>query len=156
MLEVHPILMDYKLLLTDLSTNLSKKSIGTDKGLAQIGDAVVNLAYSVGKSLYLSKNNPNKKIIRTGTKVNKTILSSALKKADLKSFAKLRSDAHDMANTVEAIVAYLWINQQYTLPDLINFISDHLYGNPSSRKEENNIASEVFTKFLNKYKDFLP
>ena len=47
--------MDYEFLIADLNRKKSQKSIGTDKGLAKIGDGIVNLAYSVAKSIYLTK-----------------------------------------------------------------------------------------------------
>ena len=72
--------MDYEFLIKDLNLNKSQKIIGTDKGLAKIGDAIVNLAYSVSKSNFLTKNNPTNKPIRTGKKVGRTILEAALKK----------------------------------------------------------------------------
>ncbi|MBY8988694.1 MAG: hypothetical protein KGD61_09590, partial [Candidatus Lokiarchaeota archaeon] len=94
--------MSYNFLLKDLNNNLTQKSIGTDKGLAKIGDGIVNLTYSVAKSIFLTRNSKNNKSVRTGVKVSKTILANALKEADMKKFAKSRADAHDLANTVEA------------------------------------------------------
>lgn len=88
--------MDYEFLIKDLVLNKTQKAIGTDKGLAKIGDGIVNLTYSIAKSIYLTKNSPNNNILRTGTKVSKTILATALKKANLKAFAKTRADAHDL------------------------------------------------------------
>jgi len=58
--------MDYEYLISDLNLNKTQRAIGTDKGLAKIGDGIVNLAYSVAKSIYLTKNNPNNKNVRTG------------------------------------------------------------------------------------------
>ena len=74
--------MDYKFLINDLNLNKSQKVIGTDKGLAKIGDGIVNLAYSVAKSIYLTNNNQNDKIIRTGKKVSKTIPAVPAKKIE--------------------------------------------------------------------------
>ena len=54
--------MAYNFLLKDLNLNLTQRSIGTDKGLAKIGDGIVNLTYSVAKSMYLTRNNKNNKI----------------------------------------------------------------------------------------------
>ena len=76
--------MDYEFLIKDLNLNKSQKIIGTDKGLAKIGDGIVNVAYSIAKSIYLTNNNPNNNIIRTGKKVGKNILEAALKNANMK------------------------------------------------------------------------
>lgn len=143
--------MSYKFLISDLN---SQKRIGTDKGLAKIGDGIVNLAYSIAKSIYLTENSSN--ILRTGIKVNKMILSNALKNADMKNFAKNRADAHDLANTVEAIIAYVLLNNKMTLNDIIDFLKDNLSGDIQSRTLEIKNATVAFTNLLNYTKKFLP
>ncbi|MBY8984596.1 MAG: hypothetical protein KGD65_06005 [Candidatus Lokiarchaeota archaeon] len=148
--------MDYEFLIKDLNSNKSQKAIGTDKGLAKIGDGIVNLAYSVAKSIVLTKSNINNKASRTGLKVSKKILATSLKNANMKDFAKSRADAHDLADTVEAIVAYVWLNNQISLNDIIDFLSNNLSGNLTIRNEEIQIATEAFTKLLNKIKKLLP
>ncbi|MHA1689551.1 MAG: ribonuclease III family protein [Promethearchaeota archaeon] len=146
--------MSYKFLLQDLQE--TPISIGTDKGLAKIGDALVNLSYSIAKSVNISKYNDRKKIIRTGTKVSKEILSNALKQANMKYFAKKRANAHDMANTVEAIFAYLWLKKSISLDEIMSFLSQHLKGNLSNRKEEINSAINAFKLLLLHVKPLLP
>ncbi len=148
--------MDYEFLIEDLDLNKSQKAIGTDKGLAKIGDAIVNLSYSVAKSNFLTKNNPNKKPIRTGKKVGRTILEAALKKANLKNFAKNRANAHDLADTVEALVAYVWLANNITLNEIIDLLTENLAGNLYNRQEEIKNATNAFTELLNNIKKFLP
>jgi hypothetical protein len=120
--------MPYDFLIDDINSNLSQKTIGTDKGLAKIGDGIVNLTYSIAKSIYLTKNSPNNNVIRTGLKVSKTILSNALKNANMRNFAKNRADAHDIADTAEALVAYVWINKKMTLQEIIDVLASNLSG----------------------------
>ena len=148
--------MDYEFLIEDLNRNKSQKIIGTDKGLAKIGDAVVNLAYSVAKSNFLTKNNPNNKPIRTGKKVGRNILEAALKKAELKSFAKNRASAHDFADTVEALVAYVWLANKISIKEIIELLTENLAGNLYDRQEEISSATIAFTELLNSIKKFLP
>ena len=148
--------MDYEYLITDLNLNKSKKIIGTDKGLAKIGDGVVNLAFSVAKSIYLTKNNPNDRIVRTGKKVGKNILGIALKNANMKSFARNRANAHDLADTVESLVAYVWLNNKMTLKEMIDVLADNLSGDLYKRNEEIKYATTAFTNLLNFMKKFLP
>jgi len=148
--------MDYEFLIKDLNLNKSQKIIGTDKGLAKIGDAIVNLAYSVSKSNFLTQNNTNNKPIRTGMKVGRTILEAALKKADLKNFAKNRANSHDFADTVEALVAYVWLANKISIKEIINLLTENLTGNLYDRREEINSATIAFTKLLNVIKKFLP
>jgi hypothetical protein len=134
----------------------TQKAIGTDKGLAKIGDGIVNLAYSVAKSLYLTKKDPTNHITRTGDKVNKKILAKALKDADMKDFAKNRANSHDMANTVEAIFAYLWLNDKISIHKLISLLNSHLSGNITHRIKEVDNAAHAFTKVLLTFKQDLP
>ena len=143
--------MSYEFLIHDLN---SQKSIGTDKGLAKIGDGIVNLAYSIAKSIYLTENSSN--ISRTGLKVNKTILSNALKNANMKNFAKKRADAHDLANTVEALVAYVFLNNNITLSEIIDFLKKNLSGDIQNRVQEAINATNAFSNLLIHIKKFLP
>jgi len=148
--------MTFNFLLDDLNQNLSQKTIGTDKGLAKLGDSIVNLAYSMAKSIYLTRNNQNNRIIRTGNKVSKIILAEALKNAELKPFAKNRGDAHDMADTVEGIVAYVWLSNKMSLDEIIEVLWKSLSGDFSNRTQEIEIARNAFTVLLNVMKKFLP
>jgi len=148
--------MAYEFLISDLNKFNSQKSIGTDKGLAKIGDGIVNLAYSVAKSIYLTRNNSNKEIVRTGLKVSKKILSNALKNADMKDFAKSRADAHDLADTVEAIIAYVWLSNKMSLKEIIDFLTENFSGTLQGRIDEINNAIKAFTNLLNYTKKFLP
>ena len=148
--------MSYDFLIDDINSNLSQKAIGTDKGLAKIGDGIVNLSYSVAKSIYLTKNSPNNSVIRTGVKVSKTILSNALKNANMRNFAKNRADAHDIADTAEALVAYVWIYNKMTLQEIVDVLTLNLSGNLLDRKEEITRATEAFTALLKKMQEFLP
>lgn len=148
--------MTFNFLLDDLNQNLSQKTIGTDKGLAKLGDSIVNLAYSMAKSIYLTRNNQNNRIIRTGNKVSKKILAEALKNAELKPFAKNRGDAHDMADTVEGIIAYVWLSNKMSLDEIIEVLWKSLSGDFSNRTQEIEIARNAFTVLLNVMKKFLP
>ena len=148
--------MSFDFLLKDLNNNLTQKSIGTDKGLAKIGDSIVNLTYSVAKSIVLTRNSKINKINRTGMKVSKTILANALKKADMKKFSKSRADAHDLADTVEALIAYIWFIEKMTIEDIINILVDSLKENLIVRSEEIKNATVAFTNLLIYIKKYLP
>ncbi|MHA2390386.1 MAG: ribonuclease III family protein [Promethearchaeota archaeon] len=148
--------MDYEFLIRDLNLNKTQKSIGTDKGLAKIGDGIVNLTYSVAKSAYLTSNDPKSRVQRTGLKVNKKILSNALKNAEMRKFAKTRADAHDLADTTEALVAYIWLSGQMSLHEIIEFLLKHLSGDLTIRNDEIKSATEAFTKLLIHIEKSLP
>lgn len=148
--------MSFDFLLKDLNNNLTQKSIGTDRGLAKIGDGIVNLTYSIAKSIVLTRNSKNNNSIRTGLKVSKNILANALKEADMKSFSRNRADAHDLADTVEALIAYIWFTKIMTLEDIINFLVDSLNSNLTVRSEEIRNATIAFRKLLIEIKKYLP
>ena len=148
--------MSFDFLLKDLNNNLTQKSIGTDKGLAKIGDGIVNLTYSIAKSIVLTRNSKNNKSIRTGLKVSKNILANALKEADMKSFSRSRADAHDLADTVEALIAYIWFTKKMSMEDIINFLVDSLNSNLTVRNEEIRNATIAFRKLLIEIKKYLP
>ncbi len=148
--------MDYEFLIRDLNISKSQKAIGTDKGLAKIGDGIVNLTYSMAKSIVLTQSNLNNKVLRTGLKVSKKILADSLKNADMKKFAKSRADAHDLADTVEALVAYIWLSNQMSLNEIIDLLTSNLSGNLTIRSEEIKNATEAFTKLLITIKKLLP
>jgi len=148
--------MVYDYLLKDITQDLSQKAIGTNKGLAKIGDELVNFVYSVAKSIYLTKSNSHNRAVLTSKKVGKKILATALKDANLKQFAKNRADAHDLADTVEAIIGYVWLSNQMQLEELIDFLVDNFSGNLNDRNEEIKQAQEVFAKLLIHVKPFLP
>jgi len=148
--------MSYDFLLKDIHNNLTQKSIGTDKGLAKIGDGIVNLTYSIAKSIVLTQNSKNNKSIRTGAKVSKTILANALKEANMKGFSRTRADAHDLADTVEALVAYIWFIRKMTIEDIIHFLVESLDGNLTIRSEEIKSATIAFKNLLIEIKKHLP
>jgi len=148
--------MDYNFLIKDLNKKPTQKLIGTDKGLAQIGDGIVNFTYSIAKSIILTRSSNFNNCIRTGKKVSKIILSNALKNAGMRGFARNRADAHDIADTAEAIVAYVWLNNDMSMEQMIDFLADHLNGNLYDRKEEIELATAAFTRLLAHLKQFLP
>ncbi|MFX0075533.1 MAG: ribonuclease III family protein [Candidatus Hermodarchaeota archaeon] len=148
--------MSYDFLLKDLNNNLTQKSIGTDKGLAKIGDGIVNLTYSIAKSIVLTRNSKNNRSVRTGVKVSKTILANALKEANMKGFSKTRADAHDLADTVEALVAYVWFIKKMTIEEITNFLVDSLDRNLTVRSEEIKNATLAFKNLLIEIKKYLP
>jgi hypothetical protein len=146
----------YDFLLKDLKKDLTQKKIGTDKGLAKIGDGIVNLSYSLAKSIYLTQNSKTNNSIRTGLKVSKNILAEALKLANMKEFAKNRADAHDMADTVEALAAFVYLNNYMSINDLTNYLLKELSGNLLNRQEEIESARKAFTSLLIEMKQYLP
>jgi len=146
--------MDFGFLVENIPK--TKKAIGTDKGLAKIGDGIVNFTYSLAKSIYLSKKSSGNKLIRTGEKVSKNILAKALKDAEMKSFAKNRADSHDLANTVEAVIAYVWLKSYISIEEIVIILLNNLSGNIIHRIREVDNAAKAFTHLLLEIKKYLP
>jgi len=148
--------MVYDFLLKEINQHLSQKVIGTNKGLAKIGDELVNFVYSVAKSIYLTKNNLKGRAILTSRKVGKKVLANALKDANMKQFAKNRADAHDLADTVESICGYIWLSKKMSIRDIINFLANKFEGDLNDRTTEMHQAHIALKELLNHVKPFLP
>ncbi|MBX5326697.1 MAG: ribonuclease III family protein [Candidatus Bathyarchaeia archaeon] len=93
----------------------SLKEILTDHKLASLGDAYVNLIYSI--ALSKKKNEP------TSTKVSSQILSQALKKAKLREFLPKRMDRHALADSAEALIVYAWIKNAISLEESVTALT---------------------------------
>lgn len=102
---------------SDFLQLLEKKQINTlpdamrNKGLAKLGDPLTNLVYSLAQSR-ISGN-------FFGKKVSGKILAMALRLADLRKIAPARLDAHDLADCVEAAIAYGWIRGYFSIQKAI-------------------------------------
>ncbi|MHA2223973.1 MAG: ribonuclease III family protein [Candidatus Hodarchaeales archaeon] len=137
------------------SLRILNKSYWVDKNLSsyvhnknnsKLGDSLVNFLYSVAKSLVSEK--------PTGTKVSDSILSEAYK-ASLwwkTETLKLKGDKSRVADAVEALILYFWLEENVSLEMLIKPLFTLL--NPKKLhhpKEEQVAASLSFCGLL----DFL-
>ena len=82
-----------------------------DRKLAALGDAYVNFAYSLALS--------NKTGKPCGKKVKGTALADALRKAGLRTFLPSRMDKHSLSDAAEALLAYAWLHNLFTLEDSV-------------------------------------
>ncbi len=85
-----------------------------DQKLAALGDAYVNLVYS----LALSK----RKREPTGAKVDNRLLAQALKMVGLRSLLPPRIDRHKQADAAEALIAYAWVRGFMTMEEGVNIL----------------------------------
>jgi len=88
-------------LLVPLPEYSSIREVMMDHGLAALGDAYVNLLYS----LYLSRRGGRP----LGSKVSSSVLAGALRKAGLRRLLPSRTDRHKQADAAEALTVYAWI-----------------------------------------------
>jgi hypothetical protein len=88
------------------------KDILADHELASLGDAFVNLIYS----LALSKQHRRP----VGKRADSSTLSSALKKVGLRRFLPTRTDRHKQADAVEALIVYAWMTEVISLDSAVS------------------------------------
>lgn len=126
----------------------SLKEIGCNKNLAKFGDSVVNMVYSLAKSIASGKLDQRK--------VSRKILSTSLKNAGLKPYAKARSDAHDLADTAEGFIGYMYCAESWSIESMAEILLEKLKNfNLNDFTQENFGAIEAFSHLLLKIKEHL-
>ena len=125
------------------------ESIMHDKGLAKVGDGLVNFCYSLAKSLVLG--------YATGEKVRDSVLARAIRATSVYSHMNRRADAGRAADAYEAIMAYLWMAEKITISDMVTSLFESLeIDSTTNRKKEGETASLAFQKFLENAIEYLP
>jgi hypothetical protein len=104
-------LSDYSKLLERID---SIEIAAKDKGLAKLGDEIVNMVYSLAESLFINK--------ATGEKVNATVLSESMRLSGLRFLAKSRANAHSIADSAEAIIAFTFLQNKASLDEFTDKI----------------------------------
>ena len=92
-----------------LKTHRNLTEVLTDHKLASLGDAFINLVYSLALS--------NKKGQASGVKVKGHVLAEAIKKAGLRKHMPSRITRHMLADAAEALVVYGWLHRYITLEE---------------------------------------
>lgn len=132
---------DYSTLLVGVE---SIEIAAKHKGLAKLGDEIVNLVYSLGESLFISK--------PTGQKLNATVLSESMKASGLRYLAKSRANAHSIADSAEAVIAYAFLQHKVSIDELVQKIVAGFKQNPYPWKDtqmKNNADVHAVTNLLN-------
>ena len=127
----------------------SVEKIMNDKGLAKVGDGIVNLCYSLAKSRVLGH--------ATGEKVRDSVLARAIRATEVYSHITRRTDSGKAADAYEAIIAYLWMTGKITVQDTVDALAQTLQiDSKTNRKKEGEIAALSFQHFLEQHIDSLP
>ena len=127
----------------------STADIMRDKGLAKVGDGLVNLCYSLAKSEVLGE--------ATGEKVRDNVLARALRATPISGHISRRTDSGAAADAFEAIVAYLWLTGRTTTDTLVSSLVERLdIHSDMNRKEDGELAVEAFRNVLEGLMDLLP
>jgi hypothetical protein len=133
----------------ELVKHTSVDAIMRDKGLARIGDGLVNLCYSLAKSVVLGS--------ATGEKVRDAVLALALRSTPIYRHIGRRTDAGDAADAYEAILAYIWMTGGVSIDDIVKSIVETLdIDKKTNRKQEAKIAAKAFQVLLERYSENLP
>jgi len=90
----------------------------TDKGLAKLGDSLVNLVFSLALSEYLGK--------PTGERVPNASLALALEMAGLRHIVPSRTDKHGKGDVAEALFAYAWLEGRITIEEAVEILRQNL------------------------------
>ncbi|KXH76494.1 MAG: hypothetical protein AM326_02615 [Candidatus Thorarchaeota archaeon SMTZ-45] len=127
----------------------SVEEIMNDKGLAKVGDGIVNLCYSLAKSKVLGH--------ATGDKVQDSILARAIRATEIYRHMTHRTDVGKAADAYEAIIAYLWMRGNITVQGTVDALIQTLHiDSKTSRKKEGEIAALSFQQFLEQHTHSLP
>lgn len=125
------------------------KAVMRNKGLAKLGDSLVNLCYSLAKSEVLME--------PTGEKVRDSVLARAIRETPVYTHIGRRTDAGAAADAYEAIMAYLWLTGNLTIKSMVSILIDGLdIDSDTNRKQEGKIASGAFRKLLLSVMTHLP
>ena len=112
-----------------------------NRGLAKLGDSLVNFIYSAAKSRVLSG--------FYGERVSNRVLSEALCRVGLKGRLPLRSDVHVRSNAAEALIAYAWVNGLLSVDEAVDLLASNLrLFEGISRRGEWEAAVNAFTELL--------
>jgi len=106
----------------------SLSAILLDRDLAALGDAYVNLLYSLALS--------NRRHKPIGRKVDSSILAVSVRKAGLRAMLPSRTDRHKQADAAEALIVYSWLKGVVSLDEATRILE----------KEEN--MEEAFSVLL--------
>jgi len=94
-----------------IKTHENITEVLTNHKLASLGDAYINLVYSLALS--------NRKGQPSGAKVKGTVLAEAIKKAGLREYLPSRMTRHMLADAAEALIVYAWLDNCITLEESV-------------------------------------
>lgn len=89
-----------------------------DQNLAKLGDTLVNLLYSLARSM--ARRKPD------GAKVPNKVLSESLRGAGLRDFAPSRVDSHRLGDISEAVIAFAWLEDEIEVEEAAEIIATSL------------------------------
>lgn len=86
-----------------------------DRELASLGDAFINFIYSLALSKVAGR--------PIGRKLDSRLLSSALKKAGIRSLLPHRVNRHKQADAAEALIIYGWLSGAISIREALDTLA---------------------------------
>lgn len=114
------------------------------KGNAKLGDALVNLVYSIAKTLVTTD--------PTGVKVSDSILAEAYRESlwSKSSIVIIKGNKGRVADAIEALILYFWVHENVSLNNLVIPIKEKLDEKYLHHpREEHKTAVKSFKNLLN-------
>ncbi len=132
-----------------LTGHSSLHEIMSDSGLAKIGDNILNLCYSLAKSLVTGT--------ATGDRVKDAVLARSIRSSDLYHEIGRRTDTGRAGDAYEAVTAYLWLTGMISIETITETLAQHLsFKRGMNRKMEETTATHAFQMLLAKMNEIIP
>jgi dsRNA-specific ribonuclease len=132
-----------------LASHTTLHDIMNDAGLAKLGDSLVNLCYSLAKSIVIG--------CATGEKVKDSVLARAIRTSPIYASVGHRTDPGDAADAYEALMAWLWLNRKTTIEFVVDSLAKNLLAQPTkSARREDESAVQAFQYLLEQVTNQLP
>ena len=103
-----------RIMLDFISRYKTLSQVLKDHKLAALGDAYVNLLFSLAES--------KKSGEPLGARVDNNLLAMALRKAGLRELLPSRTNRHEQADAAEALIVYAWIRNLMTIEEGVNIL----------------------------------
>lgn len=126
--------------LNFFSNYSNPKEAFLDEDLAKLGDTLVNLIYSLGRSI--AQNKPD------GAKAPNKVLSESLDTAGLRDIAPSRVDKHQLGDVTEAIIAYAWLQEKIKIKEAAEILAESLKNTDFNNRKKVLKAAETGFKNL--------
>ncbi|MFX1564667.1 MAG: ribonuclease III family protein [Promethearchaeota archaeon] len=130
--------------LLETENILSIETAMRHKELAKLGDPLSNLLFSLALSSLIKR--------FEGEKVSGKILAAALRLAELRHLAPARLDAHGLGDCVEAMIAYGWLREFFTIQQAATILQEQFLksgvGTKQSKTERRESIAMGFAVFL--------
>lgn len=132
-----------------LASHATVHDIMNDAGLAKLGDSLVNLCFSLAKSIVIG--------CPTGEKVKDSVLARAIRTSPIYAYVGHRTDPGGAADAYEAVMAWLWLNRKTTIESVVDSLAKSLMTDSTkSAKRDDEFAVHAFKYLLEQVTSHLP